>query len=279
MAESLENRVMLITGSTDGLGRAVAVELARRGASVLIHGRDEQRLETTLQLLQRETGVRARGYLADLSSLAEVRRFARELRDKEARLDVLINNVGIGRGPTGRQVREQSREGYELRFAVNYLAPFLLTHLLLPLLRASAPSRIVNVASIGQAPLDFDDLMLEREYDAGRAYARSKLALIMATFELASRLEGSAVTVNALHPGTLMPTKMVAEAWANTIDSLEQGVAAVVRLAVDPDLAAVSGQYYDGQRGARAHEQAYDASARRQLWDVSMNLVGVESGA
>jgi NAD(P)-dependent dehydrogenase (short-subunit alcohol dehydrogenase family) len=272
-----EPATILITGATDGLGKGAAVDLARRGATVLVHGRDRARLDATVDEIKKITGnEQVRSYLADLSSLAAVRGLGEQLLAAEPRLDVLLNNAGIGRGPTGAQHRELSADGHELRFAVNYLAPFLLTQLLLPRLQQSAPARIVDVASIGQAPLDFDDVMLERAYEGSRAYAQSKLALIMSSFELADRLGAAGdggVTVNCLHPGTLMPTKIVHESWAHTVDSLEHGIDAVVRLAVDPDLAGVTGRYFDGQVESKAHDQAYEPAARQQLWSLSEQLV------
>jgi NAD(P)-dependent dehydrogenase (short-subunit alcohol dehydrogenase family) len=268
--------VVLVTGATDGLGRAVALDLARRGATVLVHGRDHERIEATRDHIERDTGGATRGYLADFADLRQVRQLAAKLLAAEDRIDVLINNAGIGRGPTGKQRRESSRDGHELRFAVNYLAPFLLTQELLPLLRRSSPSRVVNVASVGQAAIDFDDIMLERSYEASRAYGQSKLALIMATIELAPRLASTGVTVNAVHPGSLMPTKIVREAWPHTIDTLEHGVRSVVRLAVD-ELDGVTGRYFDGERRARAHAQAYDPAARRRLWQLSSELIALEA--
>lgn len=267
--------VVLVTGSTDGLGRGVALDLARRGATVLVHGRNQARIDETRIQIERETGGLTRGYLADFADLSQVRQLAEELQATEAHLDALVNNAGIGRGPTGRQHREESRDGHELRFAVNYLAPFLLTQLLLPLLRRPAVSRVVNVASIGQAAVDFDDIMLERDYVASRAYARSKLALVIATFELAEQLASTGVTVNALHPGTLMPTKMVLDSWPTSVDTLEHGVRSVVRLLVD-ELQGVTGRYFDGEREARAHDQAYDPAVRRRLWQLSADLVATE---
>ena len=271
-------QTVLVTGSTDGLGKALARDLAVRGAAVLLHGRSESRLEESLREIREATGNgRARGYLADFSSLAEVRRLAGEVERDRGRLDLLVNNAGIGGGlPGGR--REESADGHELRFAVNYLAPFLLTALLLPLLRRSAPGRIVNVASAGQAPIDFDDVMLEHGYEGMRAYSQSKLAQIMFTFDLAERLgeeEGLELTVNALHPASLMNTKMVYESFGYTMSSVEEGVEATVRLAVSPELDGVSGGYFEGLREARAHEQAYDQGARRRLWRLSEELTGL----
>jgi NAD(P)-dependent dehydrogenase (short-subunit alcohol dehydrogenase family) len=263
----VDRQTILVTGATDGHGRALARELVSRGATVLLHGRSEERLEDT----QRELGAAAT-YVADFSSLEEVRRLASALERDQERLDLLVNNAGIG-GGNGR--REESADGYELRFAVNYLAPFLLTNLLLPLLRRSAPARIVNVASAGQAAIDFDDVMLERRYDAMRAYGQSKLAQIMFTFELAERLRGedAGVTVNALHPASLMNTKMVYESFGYTMSTVEDGVEATLRLAISPELEGVTGRYFDRLREARPNKQADDAEARRRLWRLSEELV------
>ncbi|HWC27587.1 MAG TPA: SDR family NAD(P)-dependent oxidoreductase, partial [Solirubrobacteraceae bacterium] len=176
-------QVILVTGATDGLGRATACELAARGAAVLLHGRDRGKLDAVLSQTRAATGNdRLRGYVADLASLDEVRGLAAQVQDHEPRLDVLINNAGVG-----GIARSESRDGYELNFAVNHLAHFLLTTSLLGLLRRSAPARIVNVSSAGQSRIDFDDVMLTRRYDPMDAYARSKLAQIMFTVELADR--------------------------------------------------------------------------------------------
>jgi NAD(P)-dependent dehydrogenase (short-subunit alcohol dehydrogenase family) len=263
----VDRQTILVTGATDGHGRALARELVSRGATVLLHGRSEERLEDT----QRELGAAAT-YVADFSSLEEVRRLASALERDQERLDLLVNNAGIG-GGNGR--REESADGYELRFAVNYLAPFLLTNLLLPLLRRSAPARIVNVASAGQAAIDFDDVMLERRYDAMRAYGQSKRTQIMFTFELAERLRGenAGVTVNALHPASLMNTKMVYESFGYTMSTVEDGVEATLRLAISPELEGVTGRYFDRLREARPNKQADDAEARRRLWRLSEELV------
>ena len=256
----LEGKVVLITGATDGLGRGLARAVAGAGGIVLVHGRSQARIDEMLAELPG-----ARGYRADLSSLEEVRRVAGEVRDAEPRLDVLVNNAGIGTGE-----RELSQDGFELRFAVNYLAGFLLTRELLPALEASAPARIVNVASAGQMPIDFDDVMLERDYSGVRAYCQSKLAQIMFTVDLADRLDGKELTVNALHPATYMPTKMV----SSPISTLEEGVEATLHLVADPELAGVSGRYFNGLREAAPDPQADDPQARRQLWELSEQLVG-----
>ncbi len=261
---------ILVTGATDGLGKRVALELATKGATVLLHGRSPERLEPTLEELRRETGGERLGScVADLSSLGEVRGLAEQVLSEHDRLDVLVNNAGI----ISRE-REESEDGYELTFAVNYLSHFLLTGLLLPLLRGSAPARIVNVASAAQRPIDFDDPMLERGYDAMGAYARSKLAQVMFTMELAGRLQHTGVAVNALHPASLMDTKMVHSTFGYAMSTVEEGAGAVVRLAASPELEGVTGRYFDGTREARANRQAYDVEARRRLWALSEELCG-----
>src|ERR687897_191358 len=256
---------ILVTGATDGLGKRVALELADRGATVLVHGRSRERCETVLKEVRRGTGSEgARYYLADLSSLSEVRRLAEEIPSEHDRLDVLVNNAGI----IARE-REETVDGVELTFAVNYLAHFLLTNLLLPLLLGSAPARVVNVASAGQSPVNFRDVMLKQGYGGMKAYTQSKLAQVMFTFELAQRLRGTGVTVNALHPATLMDTKMVRETFGHASSTVQEGTEAVVRLAASPELEAVTGRYFDGMREARADRQAHDAAARKRLWDLS----------
>jgi NAD(P)-dependent dehydrogenase (short-subunit alcohol dehydrogenase family) len=267
----VDEQTILVTGATDGLGRALARELAARGATVLVHGRSQERLDDTLRELREATGSeRLRPYRADLASLEEVRRLGREV-GSERRLDVLVNNAGIA----GVGDREESADGHELRFAVNYLAPFLLSSLLLPLLARSAPARVVNVASVGQVPIDFDDVMLRRGWEPLRAYRQSKLAQVMFTFELAERLRAAGetgVTVTALHPATLMDTKMAIESFGYAMSSVEEGVAATLRLAVDPEVDGVTGRYFDGLRESRANAQAYDPEARRRLWRLSEQL-------
>jgi NAD(P)-dependent dehydrogenase (short-subunit alcohol dehydrogenase family) len=261
----LEQQTILVTGSTDGLGRATARELAARGATVIVHGRDRERAES----VARELGG-APVVVADLASLDQVRRLARDVEAATDRLDVLVNNAGVG----GFERRE-SRDGVELHFAVNHLAHFLLTMELLPLLRRSAPARIVNVSSVGQAPIDFDDPMLERGYEPFRAYAQSKLAQVMFTIDLAERLEGDGVTVNAVHPASLMDTKMVRRTFGRPRTSVDEGVEAVVHLVMAPDLDGVTGRYFDGTHESTPHEQAQDPEARRRLWELSERLAGL----
>jgi NAD(P)-dependent dehydrogenase (short-subunit alcohol dehydrogenase family) len=275
----LDGKVVLVTGATDGLGRALAVDLARSGATVLVHGRDPGRMADTVSEVTKVTEAagatgaadRVRGYRADLASLAAVRALAEQVIGAEPRLDVLVNNAGIGATVPGGGVRQESADGYELRFAVNYLAGYALTRLLLPLLRKSAPSRIVNVSSLGQQAIDFGDVMLTKGYDGMRAYRQSKLAQILFTVDLAAELELAGVSVNALHPATFMPTKIVAGAPISTI---AQGVEATMRLIAAPDAETGTGRFYNSLDEGRANDQAYDLAARRQLRELSERLTG-----
>jgi len=272
---SIEDTTVLVTGATDGLGRAVAERLAGQGATVLVHGRDPVKLASTAHQLREATGNgHVSTYLADFSSLGTVRAMANEVEADHHRLNVLVNNAGVGSGKPAGTDRQESEDGYELRFAVNHLAPFVLTLRLLPLLRRSAPARVVNVSSAGQHPIDFDDVMLERSYDGARAYRQSKLAQIMVGFELAARVPRAEVTVNSLHPATFMPTKIVLEQHGHSVDSLEEGVEATLRLVLNAELEGVTGAYFNRQAEARADEQAYNDADRRRLWDLSAELTG-----
>jgi NAD(P)-dependent dehydrogenase (short-subunit alcohol dehydrogenase family) len=237
---------VLVTGSTDGLGRALAGELAGRGHDVVVHGRSRERVDAAA----REVGATG-AHVADFARLDDVRALAEQARG----IDVLVNNAGVTVAE-----RQLSADGHELTFQVNYLAGFLLTLLMLP-------PRTVNVASIGQRALDFDDLMLERGYEGYRAYTQSKLAQVMFTFELAERRPD--LVVNALHPATLMDTKMVRATFGTARSTVAEGVEATARLV---ELDDASGRYFDGLRPARADQMAYDRGARRRLWDVSAEL-------
>ena len=266
----LSEQVILVTGATDGLGRAAAAALAAEGATLLLHGRDRPKLDAA----SAEIGA-PRTYLADLASLDEVRRLGEEVAANESRLDALVNNAGIGTSLPGDGERMVSADGHELRFAVNYLSTYLLTRLLTDLLVASAPARVVNVSSAGQTAIDFDDVMLEDGYSGTRAYMQSKLAQVMFTIDLAEDLRDRGVTVNCLHPATYMPTKIVFHARGEAVSSLEEGVRATVRLVADPELDGVTGRYFDGEVESAPHSQAHDASARAQLHELSRQLTGV----
>ena len=273
---ALQEQTVLITGATDGLGRGLASVLAAEGATLLLHGRDEARGRQTLAQIEAATGNRRLRWLrADFSCLGEVRGLAGSVAGSCDRLDVLVNNAGIGTTLPGDGSRMESRDGYELRFAVNYLAGYLLTRSLSTLLERSAPARVVNVSSAGQAPIDFADVMLERRYSGVQAYCQSKLAQIMFTFDLAEELDGRIVSATCLHPATYMPTKMVRAAGVEPISTLEQGVEATLRLAADPRLEGVTGAYFNGQRRADPHPQASDPATRRELRELSDRLCGL----
>jgi NAD(P)-dependent dehydrogenase (short-subunit alcohol dehydrogenase family) len=270
----------VITGATDGLGKGLASELAPGGGRLILHGRDEEKGRAVLEELRPRATGELEWRRADLASLDDVRDLA-DLLLEEDRIDVLVNNAGIGSTGEGAEQRgdgdrEESADGYELRFAVNYLAPFLLTRMLLPLIERSAPSRIVNVSSGGQAPIDFDDVMLERDYNGIQAYCQSKLALVMLTFDLAEELEGSGVTANCLHPGTFMPTNMVRRAGVEPVTPLEDGVAATLRLVASPEVEGVNGHYFNGTNESAPHPQAEDPEARRRLRELSAELTGIQ---
>src|SRR3954452_11595377 len=241
---------VLVTGATDGLGRALAGELVQAGDTVLIHGRDPRRGEEAMAT----TGA-AQLFLADFARLDDVRALTEALPP----IDILVNNAGIGFG----DAREESADGLELRFQVNYLAGYLLA-------RELQPPRVVNVASAGQAPIDFDDPMITRGYSGDRAYCQSQLAQIMHAFDLAE----NGTIANALHPATFMPTKMVVDAGIDPLSSLEQGLEATLALVRRTE---VSGRYFNGLQDARAQDQAYDADARARLRSLSEELLGAKS--
>jgi NAD(P)-dependent dehydrogenase (short-subunit alcohol dehydrogenase family) len=283
---TLDGKVILLTGATDGMGRALAADLARAGATLLVHGRDPGRIAATaVEIAEAAESAAAsaaaggkgsrpavRAYQADFASLAEVRALAEQVTAAEPRLDVLVNNAGIGITQPGDGARQESADGIELRFAVNYLAGYTLSRLLLPLLIASAPSRIVNVASIGQQAIDFGDIQLTEGYDGMRAYRQSKLAQVMNAFDLAEELSGTGVTVNALHPATFMPTKVSPAPPASTI---AQGVAATFRLIAAPSGQTYTGRFFNGLEEGRANDQAYDEAARGRLREISRQLTGL----
>jgi len=237
-----------------------------------VHGRDAERGARVVAEIEASGGA-ATFLAADLSALAEVRRLAGAVEATVDRLDILINNVGIGTaGP-----RQTSAEGFELRFAANYLAGFLLTLLLLPLIKNSAPARIVNVSSAGQQSIDFGDVMLTRGYSGTRAYCQSKLAQIMFTIDLGASLKGTGVTVTCLHPATYMDTSMVRRAGVRPLSTVEEGARAILNLATSPAVEGQTGLYFNGLREAKAQAQAYDPDARRRLQTLSLELTGLSA--
>lgn len=272
----MRDKTVLITGSTDGVGRYVASRLAAEGARVLIHGRDAARARKLIDEIVKGGHAAPTFYQADLSSMSGTRELAAAVIRDHQRLDVFVSNAGIGSQNDGPQ-RQESRDGHELRFAVNYLSGFLLANLLLPLLKAAAPSRIVNVASLGQHPIDFDDVMITKGYSGSRAYAQSKLSQIMFTIDLATELKDAGITVNALHPATYMNTTMVRAGGIAPMSTVEQGGAAILHLVEGDDVAGKSGLFFNGMNEARANPQAYDADARHRLRVLSLELTGLSS--
>ena len=270
----MHGKTVLITGSTDGVGRYVASELAKQGAHVLLHGRDATRAKALIDEIRRAGHTAPQFFQADLSSLAGARQLADAVKAGRSKIDVFVSNAGIG-SMNGGAERQVSADGHELRFAVNYLSGFLLAYLLLPLIKAATPSRIVNVASLGQQAIDFDDVMITRNYSGTRAYAQSKLSQIMFTIDLADELKGSGVTVNSLHPATYMNTTMVRAGGITPMSTVEQGGDAILHLAVGDDMEGKSGLFFNGMQPARANPQAYDAQARRQLRGLSLELTGL----
>ena len=260
-------QVVLVTGSTSGLGREVARRLAATGAFVIVHGRNRERGMEVVEAIESEGIGNARFYAVDLASFEQVREFGETILRDYDRLDVLVNNAGFGRAPDERMVTE---DGLELRFQVNHLSHFLLTRMFLPRLRANAPSRIVNVSSGAQQAIDFDDVMIENDFSGGRAYAQSKLAQIMFTIDLAEELEGADVIVNSLHPATYMDTGMVRRAGLTPRATVGEGADAVMQLITSSDIG--SGGYFNRLRPARANAQAYDEEARNKLRELSEEL-------
>jgi NAD(P)-dependent dehydrogenase (short-subunit alcohol dehydrogenase family) len=270
----IDQQIILVTGATDGLGRAVAGELAGQGATLLIHGRSEERGKRSLSEIRARTGNNKLAYYqADFESLSEVRDLAERIQSEHERLDVLLNNAALGIDP----VQRVSSDGYESTFQVDYLAPYMLSYLLESLLIVSAPSRIVNVVSAGQAPINFHDIMLERSYDGMQAYCQGKLAEIMLTIDQAAQLSATGVTVNCVHPAFNMPTKIVTHMFTPQSE-IADGVRSTVRLIDDPTLEHVTGRYFDQTQEARAHPQAYDERARARLRGIAEQLTGVPAG-
>ena len=265
---SMKGKVVMVTGSTDGLGREVARRVAALGARVIIHGRNQERGQAVVAEIAKEGRGSAKFYAADFSSLAEVRTLAETILKDYDRLDVLVNNAGIW-----IRDRQVSKDGHELHFAVNYLSGFLLTRMLLPKIVASAPSRIVNVSSLAQSPIDFSDVMLERPGRASQGYGQSKFAQIMFTMDLAAELKDRKVTVTALHPATLMDTSLVREAGARAQSSVDEGATAVMQQITGT---VQSGGYYNGLQPTRPNAQANDDAARAKLRELSLTLAGLK---
>lgn len=283
--QTMQGQVAIVTGATDGIGKVAARELAARGATVVIVGRNPMKTPDVVNAIRKKTGnSHVAGLLADLSVMQQVRSLADEFRAEYDRLDVLVNNAG------GFFLqRRESAEGLEMSFALNHLAYFLLTYLLLDMLKASAPARIVNVSSGAhyRGALNFDDLQMESGYNGMQQYSNSKLMNVMFTYELARRLEGTRVTANVLHPGTVA-TKFGANNWgllgrlgrkvANLFSiSAQEGAELPVYLATSQQVANVSGRYFEHDKGEReSSQQSYDRDAQRRLWQVSAEITGLD---
>ncbi len=268
----MKGRTVLVTGSTDGIGKATAMELARRGAKVLLHGRNPEKGRATLEEINKRTGNDALEFFeADFSSQRQVRRLASEVIESQDKLHVLINNAG-----TFLPHRRLTEDGLETTFAVNYLAPFLLTHELLDLLKKSSPSRIITVASIAHwnARVDWNNLQGERRYGGFEAYAISKLGDILFTYALSRRLQGTGVTANCLHPGVIR-TKLLRAGFGDYPGaSPVEGARTPVYLASSPEVENVSGRYFEDCKPARSSPQSYDRELQERFWQVSEKLVG-----
>ncbi|HYO18158.1 MAG TPA: SDR family oxidoreductase [Dermatophilaceae bacterium] len=280
----MAGRTVLITGGTGGIGRATALGLARMGAHLAITGRDRERTEGVAREIRGAGGGRVDVFVADLSSQAEVRRLAGEVLQRLPRVDVLVNNVG-GYWNT----RHVTADGLEHTFALNHLAPFLLTNLLLDRLRQSGPARVVTVSSNAQAMgrIDFDDLQGERSYSGSRAYNQSKLANVLFTYELARRLTGSAVTANALHPGVVTTSfgaedpgrlqRLLVPFARPFMKTPAQGAATSVHLAASPDLDQVTGRFFASSKPRRSSRRSHDEAVASRLWQVSAELVSLST--
>ena len=267
-----DTRIALVTGATAGLGLAVAGTLAGHGMHVLVHGRDAKRAAAVVDQFSKSGGT-AQAVLADLASLDRVRELADRITADHNAITLLVNNAGVGAGRPPYRRRQLSADGHELRLAVNYLAPVLLARRLIPPLENGAPARIINVGSAGQAPVDFADLRMENHYTGPRAYYRSKFALAAFTFDLAEELADSGITVNCLHPASLMNTHMVRESMIPPMSTIASGARAVMNLATGPAGGNLTGRYFAGTSEARAHQATYDPAIRSRLRTVTAELL------
>ncbi len=279
---SMEGKTCVITGASSGIGKVSAEQLASMGASVVMVCRSRKRGERAKVEVERKSGSRlVELMLADLASFDSVRVFAQEYKENHDSLHLLLNNAGVA-----RLRRSLTVDGFETTFQVNYLSPFLLTDLLLPLLKRSAPSRIINVSSVAHygSHIDLGDLQLERGYRVMRAYSQSKLALVLFTHELARRLEGTGVTANCLHPGAvatniwgnaLGPASFLGKVTRLFLLSPEKGARTQVYLASSPEVEAVSGEYFEFNGRKKSSTESYDQALAERLWDASAAMVGL----
>ena len=282
----MDGKVVLITGGTSGIGKAAATALAGMGAEVVVTGRNRQKSEDAVEEIRHESGNQKVSFLlADLAVQAEVRRLAEEFEASHDRLDVLVNNAGLYKAR-----RTETPDGIEMTLAVNHLAPFLLTNLLLDLLKKSAPSRVINVSSEAErwGKIDLDDLQSERRYRGFPVYGKSKLANIMFTYELAERLRGTGVTVNCMHPGSVNTNMgrserglgiLLFRAFKPFMRSPEKGADTLVYLAASPDVEGVTGRYFNDREVTESSEESYDRTLRKKLWEASEELTGLKTAS
>ena len=276
---TMKDKVVMVTGANSGIGKSASLALAEKGATVVMVARNKERGDAARSEIVRKSGNNSIDLLlADLSSLESVRQLVAEFRKKYSKLHILINNAGLF-----NQRRRVTADGYENTFATNYLAPFLLTNLQLDLLKASAPSRIINVSSVGHynGHINFDDINLEKEYGGWKAYGQSKLALVLFTHELAKKLQGTGVTVNAVHPGTvatniwsrpLGPVGFIMALPKLFMTSPDQGAKTIVYLASSPDAKGLNGEYLEKLKVKKSSDESYNEEIAQRLWDVSAKL-------
>lgn len=260
---------ILITGSTDGIGKLVAIKLAKDGHSIYVHGRNEEKVDTAISEIRSKSGNdKVHGFVADLSDLDAVKKMAQQVRDQVSQIDVLINNAGVF-----KTLNFYTKDGLDLRFVVNYLAPFLLTKELLPLVKKENEARIINLSSAAQADISYEAMIGKEKISFNESYAQSKLALTMWSFHLAKELEGIAII--AVNPGSLLNTKMANAAYGQYWSPANKGADILYDLAVSEDHKAISGKYFDNDKGeyANAHPHAYDELEINKLIDFTNKLI------
>ena len=266
----MHNKTILITGSTDGIGKQTAFDLAELGNTVIVHGRNPERTKETAEFIsQKSANMNVGFFVADFSSLREIRKMSGEIHSEYEQIDILINNAGVFMNE-----RKLSRDGFEMTFAVNHLAHFLLTKLLMDLLQKAPQGRIINVASMAHASeLDFENLQGEKFFDAYTAYSYSKLCNILFTNLLAEKMFDSPITVNSLHPGVIS-TKLLHAGWGSGGSRIQEGSTTSVFLATSPDVESVSGKYFSNSRQSKSSGISYDRDIQVQLWELSEKMIG-----
>ena len=267
----IKDKIVLITGSTDGIGKQTAIDLANLGAQVIIHGRNETKsLQATEEVKLKSENINIEYVVGDLSSFDHIRSLSQDIHNRFQRIDVLINNAGVFKNE-----KELSEDGLEMTYTINHLAYFLLTGLLLDLIKNSDYARIINVASQAHASqLDFDNLQGEKYYDGYDAYSRSKLCNIMFTYTLSQKLEGTGITANVLHPGVIS-TKLLHEGFGMGGSPLTQGSKTSVYLATSDEVGGISGKYFSNQREISSSKISYDQSTQDRIWEISEKMTGV----